>query len=62
MIAVVGDARNLASIRLHESLGFKAVGFLPGAGPQARRPGRRRAAAAVAEVRFGRAAELKERR
>ena len=32
MIAVVGDARNLASIRLHESLGFKAVGFLPGAG------------------------------
>ena len=29
MIAVVGDARNLASIRLHESLGFKAVGFLP---------------------------------
>jgi phosphinothricin acetyltransferase len=32
MIAVVGDARNLPSIRLHESLGFKAVGFLPGAG------------------------------
>lgn len=32
MIAVVGDARNSASIRLHESLGFKAVGFLPGAG------------------------------
>ena len=32
MIAVVGDARNLASIRLHESLGFKAVGLLPGAG------------------------------
>ena len=32
MIAVVGDARNLASIRLHESLGFKAVGYLPGAG------------------------------
>ena len=36
MIAVVGDARNLASIRLHLSLGFKAVGFLPGAG---RKPG-----------------------
>ena len=36
MIAVVGDARNLPSIRLHESLGFKAVGFLPGAG---RKPG-----------------------
>lgn len=32
MIAVIGDARNLASIRLHESLGFKAVGYLPGAG------------------------------
>ena len=32
MIAVVGDARNLASIRLHESLGFKPVGFLPSAG------------------------------
>ena len=29
MIAVVGDARNLASIRLHEHLGFKAVGCLP---------------------------------
>lgn len=32
MIAVVGDARNRASIRLHESLGFKPVGFLPSAG------------------------------
>jgi L-amino acid N-acyltransferase YncA len=32
MIAVVGDARNLASVRLHESLGFKAVGYLPNAG------------------------------
>lgn len=32
MIAVVGDSRNRASIRLHESMGFKAVGFLPGAG------------------------------
>ncbi len=36
MIAVVGDARNLPSIRLHQSLGFKAAGFLPGAG---RKPG-----------------------
>ncbi|MFO1047972.1 MAG: N-acetyltransferase family protein [Geminicoccaceae bacterium] len=32
MIAVVGDARNHASIRLHESLGFRPVGFLAGAG------------------------------
>lgn len=32
MIAVVGDARNLPSIRLHESVGFKPVGFLPNAG------------------------------
>ncbi len=32
MIAVVGDARNLPSIRLHESVGFKVVGFLSGAG------------------------------
>jgi L-amino acid N-acyltransferase YncA len=32
MIAVVGDARNVASIQLHESLGFVAVGYLPGAG------------------------------
>lgn len=32
MIAVVGDARNVASIRLHESLGFTVVGLLPGAG------------------------------
>ena len=32
MIAVVGDARNRASIRLHRSLGFKPVGFLPAAG------------------------------
>ena len=32
MIAVVGDARNRASIRLHRSLGFKPAGFLPGAG------------------------------
>jgi phosphinothricin acetyltransferase len=38
MIAVVGDARNLASIRLHESLGFAAVGYLPAAGA---RPGGR---------------------
>lgn len=32
MIAVVGDARNVASIRLHLSLGFRVVGVLPGAG------------------------------
>jgi len=32
MIAVVGDARNRASIRLHESLGFETCGFFPGAG------------------------------
>jgi L-amino acid N-acyltransferase YncA len=32
MIAVVGDARNLASIRLHQGLGFSLVGMLPGAG------------------------------
>lgn len=32
MIAVVGDSRNRASIRLHESVGFKPVGFLPAAG------------------------------
>ena len=31
---MVGDARNRASIRLHEQLGFKAVGYLPGAGPK----------------------------
>lgn len=32
MLAVVGDARNRASVRLHEAQGFKPVGFLPGAG------------------------------
>lgn len=32
MIAVIGDARNRPSTRLHESLGFNAVGFLPAAG------------------------------
>jgi L-amino acid N-acyltransferase YncA len=32
MVAVVGDARNRASMRLHEGLGFKPVGYLPGAG------------------------------
>jgi phosphinothricin acetyltransferase len=32
MIAVVGDARNRASIRLHESLGFEVCGLLRGAG------------------------------
>lgn len=38
MIAVVGDARNRPSVRLHERLGFTPVGFLPGAGG---RPGER---------------------
>ena len=32
MIAVVGDARNRASIRLHQSVGFKPAGYLPRAG------------------------------
>lgn len=32
MVAVIGDARNRPSIGLHESLGFTAVGLLPGAG------------------------------
>jgi phosphinothricin acetyltransferase len=32
MIAVIGDARNLPSIRLHKSLGFSAAGYLRGAG------------------------------
>lgn len=32
MISVVGDSRNLASIRLHEQLGFVAAGYLAGAG------------------------------
>lgn len=32
MLAVVGDARNLASISLHQSAGFAVVGVLPGAG------------------------------
>lgn len=36
MVAVVGDARNRASIRLHERLGFRACGYFPSAG---RRPG-----------------------
>jgi L-amino acid N-acyltransferase YncA len=29
MIAVIGDSNNLASIRLHESCGFRAVGVFP---------------------------------
>ncbi|MFO1073407.1 MAG: N-acetyltransferase family protein [Geminicoccaceae bacterium] len=32
LMAVVGDARNHASLRLHQSLGFEPVGYLPGAG------------------------------
>ena len=32
MIAVIGDSGNLASIRLHESLGFSRIGVLPAIG------------------------------
>lgn len=32
MVAVIGDSQNLASIRLHESLGFIHVGLLPNIG------------------------------
>ena len=32
LMAVVGDARNHASLRLHQGLGFEPVGYLPGAG------------------------------
>lgn len=32
MIAVVGDSRNEASIRLHETMGFTRVGVFPGIG------------------------------
>ncbi|MFM2041979.1 MAG: phosphinothricin N-acetyltransferase [Pseudomonadota bacterium] len=32
MIAVLGDRRNTASLRLHEQLGFQPVGVIPGAG------------------------------
>lgn len=35
MVAVVGDARNRASIRLHEKQGFQACGYFPGAGARA---------------------------
>ncbi len=35
MIAVVGDARNRASIALHEKLGFQPCAYLPGAGARA---------------------------
>ncbi|HEX2528896.1 MAG TPA: GNAT family N-acetyltransferase [Geminicoccus sp.] len=38
MIAVIGDARNRASIGLHEACGFKPCGFLPGAGEKAGEP------------------------
>ena len=62
MIAVVGDARNLASIRLHESLGFKAVGFLPGAGHKPGGPVDVVLLQRSLKVEFGRAAELKGHR
>jgi phosphinothricin acetyltransferase len=32
MIAVIGDSQNIASIRLHQSLGFAQVGLLPNIG------------------------------
>ncbi len=32
MVAVIGDSANLASIRLHESLGFARIGVLPAIG------------------------------
>lgn len=32
MVAVIGDRRNAASLALHHSLGFAAVGLLPGLG------------------------------
>ena len=32
IIAVLGDRRNTASLRLHEQLGFQPVGVIPGAG------------------------------
>lgn len=32
MIAVIGDGSNLASVRLHERLGFKLAGVFPGLG------------------------------
>ena len=56
MIAVVGDARNRASLRLHESLGFKAVGYLPGAG---QKPG---GAVDVVLLQRGLSAEHRQRR
>jgi phosphinothricin acetyltransferase len=37
MIAVVGDARNIASIRLHERLGFRACAYFPSIGRKAGR-------------------------
>lgn len=32
MVAVIGDSANMASIRLHEGLGFRHVGMLPASG------------------------------
>jgi phosphinothricin acetyltransferase len=32
MVAVIGDSANLASIRLHEKLGFARIGVLPAVG------------------------------
>ncbi|MEO1091189.1 MAG: N-acetyltransferase family protein [Pseudomonadota bacterium] len=38
MIAVVGDARNRASIRLHETCGFVGAGWFPGVGCKEGKP------------------------
>lgn len=38
MVAVIGDARNQASIALHAQGGFKPCGFLPGAGEKLGEP------------------------
>ncbi len=35
MVAVVGDSRNVASIRLHESMGFEVCGYLRAVGSRA---------------------------
>jgi phosphinothricin acetyltransferase len=32
MVAIIGDSANVASIRLHERLGFRRVGVLEGVG------------------------------
>ncbi|SNB52408.1 phosphinothricin acetyltransferase [Arboricoccus pini] len=39
MVAVIGDARNAASIALHRDAGFETVGFFPGLGVRPRPEG-----------------------